>query len=849
MVRVTGGWARHGKEPNSFQDYGVLECAGAFSATDYAAILERYAVGNPPLEKTGEEALPWITLSEVQDDHHSYLGVSVKSWTDEVDGAGRPIVQTLYGCFPYPQFTRTPVSYRELAAVVERLGPGGLDPAGVEVPGYAPEEIERDLQRKGWFQRAVVAAAMLLEGPVTITGAGGLGVDERLRFLDAVAALLPYGWRTRFTASTWFRGGGPYIQLAFARHSRGQGYDLDWWTEPVQLPPTRFRVAHAYLEEWRELIDRRSFGWRDLVAFLSRQTEPLAGADPYRAVEVLQEFDRPGTVLQRARQGSVEADELARLFESGRYTDLPRPQDQVFLLGEWIRLGGPVKPEIIAQVCRPVGGAAPIVQKQVWPGLADRAYHQVWDGAPGDGRVGSYLTMARCLGRDDELLARLLEPPPSAVLEIVDERVAALGVLVARWADPEGAPMPRTMAALQRSPILACALITGLNADAPDRLPAWIGALTQVMPGDLLRPFERLLREPVLPLTAGELAGVARYGENCVSALLWLATDRGRLSRVVQAFVEWLATLPDAARPPWADRLATLVPDGGEDRALVDVLLLRTGAAPVHLETTAGQEWNAYLTAFRRNVLLNGWLNPALREAQAGMVRYLGRSNWTADRQRARAVLQVTEALCEVRGENWSDLVRTVMRGRATSPGMVDLPEYQGWWQKVEKTYPWLAQEQYMTVLEALPPGARPEEIGRLAAEALWNGKPAHMVLTWITNSRADPDGRIMLEVVEEVRRELRRLGMRPREAADKAIELARLLSDGQRHNGAQSFRTAVADRAEEELVFRFRLLQAASTVPPGHTEVELSDTAKEALDVAMSWIRTLQSKRRFRRG
>ncbi|MFC5748412.1 hypothetical protein [Actinomadura rugatobispora] len=850
MARVTAGWARHGKAPRSFQDYAVLECGGAFSAADYAAILDRYALGNPPPEKTGDEALPWITLSEVQDDDHSYLGVSVLNWTGESDGAGRPIAETRYGCFPFPQFSRAPVSYRELATAVDRLGPDGFGPDGADVAAYAPEEHERDLMRDGWYQRAMVAAAMLLEGPVTITGAGGLDVDERLRFLDAVAALLPFGWRTRFTASTWFRGGSPYIQLAFARHSRGNGFHLDWRAEPVQGPPPGADIAGPYLKELGELVERRGFGLLEVLAFLGTQTESLAEAEPRRAVEILEWFDWPGSVLQRVRDGVAEPEELRTLFDSGRYEELPRKQDHVFLLCELMRLGGPDFAPAIEKVYRPVNASASQEGRtQIWTTLRDSARALLWNSTP-DRRVDAYVGMAHRLGLADDLLARLLPQNGAPGLEVDDSRVAAAAWLVARWVDPAGPePWPRTLAALRTNPLIVCALIIAQNADADarPRLRAWLARLEKTVPGELLRPFQILLNAPARPLGADDLAGVARHGEGCVSALLWLATDLGRVDRVIPPFLDWLVARPEAVRLAWADRLATLAPTRGEDRAVLDVLLLRSGARPAHLAAAVGPGWDAYLRAFRRHAG-EAWMRPALPNARAGMVDHLVRSNWAADEEQVRAVVQVAEALCDVPGQDWSELARAVVRGRAIKPQMVESPEYRRWWRKIAAAYPRVVEEQYMTSLTALPRGARAEEIGRLAAESMRQGTPARQVLAWIAKSEARPTGEVMLEVVIETRRALVQLGASRTQAGDKAVEMAKALAQGYEYGVANGFRNAVAAQAEEELWFQLMLVEVTSSIPPDYTEREVTGRARDALNEAAGWIRDLLGKRGFLR-
>ncbi len=53
---------------------------------------------------------------------------------------------------------------------------------------------------------AMRVAPLLLTGvPVCVLGADETSMDERLRFIDTVMGLLPYGFRAKMTAATWTR--------------------------------------------------------------------------------------------------------------------------------------------------------------------------------------------------------------------------------------------------------------------------------------------------------------------------------------------------------------------------------------------------------------------------------------------------------------------------------------------------------------------------------------------------------------------------------------------------------------------------------------------------------------------
>src|SRR5262249_51020483 len=161
-------------------------------------IFSWFSLGNPPPERTGPGALPWAAVSVVRKGGRHYVGVATYRWSAEHDAAGRPIVSSSHFFLPYELLREHGVSYRGFLGAVAAAAP---PPPGtellVELDSTAPEETADLIERFG-RERVERAAAMLLDGPVTVTAADDLAFTDRLAFLDAVAALLPYGWRTRF---------------------------------------------------------------------------------------------------------------------------------------------------------------------------------------------------------------------------------------------------------------------------------------------------------------------------------------------------------------------------------------------------------------------------------------------------------------------------------------------------------------------------------------------------------------------------------------------------------------------------------------------------------------------------
>ena len=207
-------------------------------------------------------------------------------------GGGREIMQISYFCVPFRELATGTVSYADLYEGLRgRQLPRerrALILAAAR-PAAAPD---------GRGMLATRAAALLLTGkPVCIVGAGRVPADERLRFLDTVASLLPYGMRSRLSAATWTSS--TYQQhrfrLFFASRPRQRDDDhvLDWGEAGPD--PAGDPQADAYLSWLRDDI-----GWR--AAALARET-------------AVTDFTEPSVHRLLARLGIVrgQADDAAEI--------------------------------------------------------------------------------------------------------------------------------------------------------------------------------------------------------------------------------------------------------------------------------------------------------------------------------------------------------------------------------------------------------------------------------------------------------------------------------------------------------------------------------------------------------
>jgi len=274
------------KEPGDLNDYSVRRAGGSyFSVKAYGVIFRRFSPGTPPPRRPepSQDALPWVTvcyapLGKSARGGAVAFGVAIRTWTDDVDGAGRRIARTTFLCIPFDAARDRPVSYRQLhdmatsPAVVAQMDGMGRPGIPLDLQPLAPTVLVDPIAAEDRFRLAALAAAAALAGPVAILGAPVVAADRqaeaRLKILDAIAALLPYGQRSRLVAGTWAdSGAGHRLHVTFTDRPRPGQPAVDWSGQgrPPALPP----AARAYYDLLIRQREHNGFLPVDIAAHLS----------------------------------------------------------------------------------------------------------------------------------------------------------------------------------------------------------------------------------------------------------------------------------------------------------------------------------------------------------------------------------------------------------------------------------------------------------------------------------------------------------------------------------------------------------------------------------------------------
>ncbi|XVQ86813.1 hypothetical protein ACQP2K_05140 [Microbispora siamensis] len=256
-------WALEGKRPGSYDEYGLLEWSdGRLDREVFDKLRHRYAAST-----AGD--LPQVTIGTARISENGeisyYLVLAIREWSGHRDFANRKIAYTRWFYVPYEQLVDQPVSYTALYTAFAALPLEPRPPLTVAVPPYDPEALSPGPD-------TLSAAALLLNGrPVCVIGADAVPMIDRLRFADTVAALLPYGTRTRFTAATWTSSTSEHsIKLSFARYAP-EGAQTVIWGRAAESVHDQTPSKLCY-----QFYTRSDVAATEMIARLARQAEPLS---------------------------------------------------------------------------------------------------------------------------------------------------------------------------------------------------------------------------------------------------------------------------------------------------------------------------------------------------------------------------------------------------------------------------------------------------------------------------------------------------------------------------------------------------------------------------------------------
>jgi hypothetical protein len=491
-------------------------------------------------------------------------------------------------------------------------------------------------------------AAMLLSGPVSITASEGTTLDDRRHFLEAVAALLPYGPPSAYMPATWPDSGLRHPgRLTFV--ARPGTELIRWRSAPTSVPEGPANIYLRLLQQIRaRLSEPRHLA--ALIRFMQADDKACSFDQPQHAIDRLREFARLYAVLEEARAGTARPQDIRLTFRRSQ-TDGLTPVEQQELLAGLICMAGqdPQNWEVIDSQWDTVTGGEPLT---MLPALVEGSRRLVWTQAPDRLTCQRYLDCAARHGIIDDLLAQLVAVPDSRA-NLVDGRQTAARLVADSMLTVDVSALPQTRVALVGSPLIACELLTNLAGDGQDLEPAL--AWLQPVMGGVLAPFSTIMGRAPGQVSQQAIGQLADHDVEYVSALLVAAHSLRRLELVLPGFASWLGygVLRRGAPDPawgqyWSDRVMAIQHPPADVAAWLDLVLLILGKRLRFLLARTDQQTRKLYT----DSFIIGWvaLDDSLRRPGDDLLThnltvYLRQERWAADAATATGVTDLVRPL------------------------------------------------------------------------------------------------------------------------------------------------------------------------------------------------------------
>lgn len=736
---LTAGWAVWGKRPHSTQGFHVMAAWPPEWSSDYTKAIQHWSPGTP----SPADQLPWVTVGPGRTpDNRLSFGVFVLDRTATADVHSRPINHVTHFWVSYEQAAAHGLGWSSLARAalagrsgLSRIAAGGesgalhgpvhlpLSTGGHLMNGLDEEFVSASDTLLHWH---AAVAALLLDGPVVVTGAPEDDPLERLRLLDNIAAMLPYVLRTRLSAATATSSGANHrICLSWGRPAPGRACAPWGGAVGIEGLSAMARLYHDLLiHAWE------SRGGRLVLDHLARCTalpdSAHAGLSAaHHAHGLLSAMDGELHVEAEVLRGGPVADDVVDGFLSNPHTShrTARMMARAKLSGASTDLS--LLPPHLSD-------------PQVAASLQQRLREDLRAGrlASAQEKVSSLLRATRVEGTNldvvDQALAYLVDPADGSGEDI--DITATLNLLPSLEPFVPGT-MPLARGAVAARPELTWILLDGA-AGTPEpagSVRRWLEWLGSGAGDELARVYEVLL--PQVTVWRPQPARWAVKHPDEAARLLGLAVACGRGDVVLSAsFFEELSEALGASGPARVLRLrgartesqglrATLAagPRGAlglAPRARWDLLCALSGEAPSALPRDAEEltraERDRYADTLKHH--LDALPQHRRRTAAKTLLRCLLRFDPTTGQRPAAAARAVTERMVQeptdpvtrrITAEAVSDLL--------TAPGWRTQGEEADWLERLAQSVPQISDTLRLYALgEAARDGTLgAEEFGR----------------------------------------------------------------------------------------------------------------------------------------
>ncbi len=578
MSEVDFDWAWIGKVPGQRDEYGLLRSgnSGRLRPATLARMVSHFSPGSPGGENRDRpEALPWVTFTFAAASNTRYVGVAIREWPRDpvvpVDATGRPIVPTRFFCLPLEDFQEHFGSYSALYEAVRGLDlevldrDGGLLRVPVHPRAAGTRTARERLVTEEWLFAAAAAAAALLDGPIALTPrylSPRYPLEERIAFLDAVAALLPAGTRATLSASTWADNRTSHqIRLVFAQHLRDGG-ELDPDNPPgsgTAVDPDGAGARYATL--LFRLCD--TWGPPTILEWLSVDHNPYSFKQPDDIVESLARAERKA-LLDRIHRRDPAADSGAVDPKDPGVAGGARSGIGADEIGDHLRTVRPfeyLSADLLTVFLLDVTfGNIGLIEKH-WvpaalPALIERC-RQLAEADVNNPLLIGLLGVARNVGFFADVVAGFLTPWEGAGRVTPNVHDLAIDLVLENWARADGwVPVRNLLAADREATLVMIEKMIDRDRDVGQfrrqdllSLLDWLVEASHPATRAVLHPFRIVEEREVFQGLVGvrDINSLSGPDDRAVKTLVERAVDLHRLDQMLPVLGNWLRS-PD---PPF----------------------------------------------------------------------------------------------------------------------------------------------------------------------------------------------------------------------------------------------------------------------------------------------------------
>lgn len=348
MKKMKISWAIQTKHPGDSQDYRVLACSkGNMNADTYDFLIRKWMTGEVPLDNTSyNPAAPWYQFGIEEEGEQIVLIKQI--WAGYGDFTNRPVLESICLLIPFEKLAEAGCGFKQMMDIFEQeevsnflkerkdsIYEGNENLTDKDMQIVLPTQNEVLI----WMENAVEEVGqetclqgldMLLKGHLRIVPGGTdiPGVNERVKWLDAILALLPYGVRANCPASLWVSGNmSNNINLYWGLPS-SEGSQL------VQDDITSDQID--YIEDTKKIEFLLGKGMLDRVIESLIKKTKRTDLEIGICDEIFNELGNTNFYLEQIQNGNInihtESEKIHEAFRSPNFTFLENQEKQEYII-------------------------------------------------------------------------------------------------------------------------------------------------------------------------------------------------------------------------------------------------------------------------------------------------------------------------------------------------------------------------------------------------------------------------------------------------------------------------------------------------------------------------------------